>query len=243
MSKIFQVDAGGTLTTSLIAYYKLDESTGSNALDFFSTHTLTDENANTSTQTGKISGARGAFSSTQRIDTGSLFTIGETTAYSESFWLWRNASISTNQDMLCWGSGGGGGYRGYTYFDSGNTLKWLSEKVGGVNELTLDSATTIALQTWTHVMITHSTGGAVFMYINNVQVATGTETTQAATDGPSFDLGSRFNANQLTDGYIDEVGLWSKVLSTQERSDLYNGGAGQTMIDGAGRRKSFPIWI
>jgi hypothetical protein len=35
-------------------------------------------------------------------------------------------------------------------------------------------------------------------------------------------------------GDIDEVGIWSKALSTQEITDLYNGGAGQTMCNGTG---------
>jgi hypothetical protein len=33
-------------------------------------------------------------------------------------------------------------------------------------------------------------------------------------------------------GYMDEVGFWKKILSTQEKADLYNGGAGQTLEEG-----------
>lgn len=32
-------------------------------------------------------------------------------------------------------------------------------------------------------------------------------------------------------GYMDEVGIWSKVLSSTEISDLYNGGNGNTMME------------
>jgi len=32
----------------------------------------------------------------------------------------------------------------------------------------------------------------------------------------------------------DKIGIWSKALSTQEISDLYNGGAGNTMMYNTG---------
>src|SRR5262249_43667119 len=39
------------------------------------------------------------------------------------------------------------------------------------------------------------------------------------------------NANySFTYGAIDELGYWMKVLSSQELADLYDGGAGQTMV-------------
>ena len=44
------------------------------------------------------------------------------------------------------------------------------------------------------------------------------------------------NANEygeIFNGLVDEVGVWSKVLSVQEIADLYNSGSGQTMTGGS----------
>lgn len=40
-------------------------------------------------------------------------------------------------------------------------------------------------------------------------------------------------AAQFLSGAVDEVGIWDKVLSSQEISDLYNGGSGQTLLTGS----------
>jgi hypothetical protein len=58
-----------------------------------------------------------------------------------------------------------------------------------------------------------------------------------------FQLSGRGGAANLWAGYLDEVGIWSKVLSTNEITDLYNGGAGQTMCDGTGGPKCRKIII
>jgi hypothetical protein len=53
------------------------------------------------------------------------------------------------------------------------------------------------------------------------------------TTGGSKEIGTDLSIAYMN-GDIDEFGIWSKALSTNEISDLYNGGAGQTMCNGTG---------
>jgi hypothetical protein len=41
-------------------------------------------------------------------------------------------------------------------------------------------------------------------------------------------IGARADGNTAFDGRIDEVGIWSRVLTASERTQLYNGGSGIT---------------
>jgi hypothetical protein len=66
-----------------------------------------------------------------------------------------------------------------------------------------------------------------------VVVNAGTPVTAAAASGvhadtADFRIGSRqfVGFEAYFDGIIDEVGFWRRVLTSQERTDLYNGGAG-----------------
>ena len=64
-----------------------------------------------------------------------------------------------------------------------------------------------------------------------IAVDEGTPVTIAWTSGGrdstgAFYIGNSADTFSAFDGVIDEVGLWSKVLSATEITDLYNSGAG-----------------
>lgn len=83
----------------------------------------------------------------------------------------------------------------------------------------------ITTATWYHVVAWHDTGNTLGIAVNltadTVSYASGVR----SGSGP-FVIGAISNgAGGFLDGRVDETGFWKKVLTAQERSDLYNSGA------------------
>jgi hypothetical protein len=65
---------------------------------------------------------------------------------------------------------------------------------------------------------------------SGIAINAGTPDTASATAGDldandAIQIGAT-NTGSFFDGIIDEVGVWTRVLTSQERTDLYNGGSG-----------------
>ena len=87
---------------------------------------------------------------------------------------------------------------------------------------------------WSLIIAWHDSVGDTI----NIQENNGSVTSTAFSAGvfdstAEFRLGTRGDLIQFWDGRIDEVGCWKKVLTSQERTNLYNGGSGNT-YDSAG---------
>ena len=80
--------------------------------------------------------------------------------------------------------------------------------------------------TWYHLVMTYN-GTTVEIFKNGSSVGTGTPTLNTAASS-TFTIGHDNGtwAGGGSSGNIDELGVWSRVLSGTEISDLYNGGAG-----------------
>ena len=115
----------------------------------------------------------------------------------------------------------------------------LENQTTGAGQAALGSSNNvITINTWNHVVyVYNSSTGFLDGYVNNTNVihvsrggnqSYGADNNQAAIGAY---LQSGVYSSGGFNGYIDEVGFWSKALSTQEITDLYNGGAGQTMVN------------
>lgn len=90
---------------------------------------------------------------------------------------------------------------------------------------------------FTHIMVTHSSLGVANLYINNVLIKTGTFA-QIAIDASESDViyvgnttsGPYYNSN--IHGYIKDLRIFKKVISSIERTILYNSGSFTTNILG-----------
>jgi hypothetical protein len=216
MAKVFQVDTGGTLTTGLVAYYKEEDAT-----DFWGTNNGTDVGSPTYTS-GKINSAL-TLDGTQ-YQTVPNGVVNWTGNFSIAFWFKRN---------------------------SGTQFQLIGSQIGGTQGFTIDygvnggagnlSFTTLARananyawtpdSNWHFIVATYSTTAGLKLYLDNSLVATN-GTLGIGNTGIAIGHGTRYNLNDFKlNGQLDEIGYWSKVLSTQEISDLYNNGNGQTMIE------------
>jgi hypothetical protein len=214
-SKVFQVNtlSGGSLTTSLVSYWAMEGNSG----DFFGTNYGTDTSVSYSTSYGKV--AQGASFSSSLITTG---TSGfSATNFSVSMWF-RPTSTSGSWGLFDTHPTTAGALRIY---EDASTPNQISYNIAGYTGQTITYPLTNG--TWYHFVYTLSGGNVTNLYINGV--SSGAFTNGGSAVISTFTIGT-VNGTLYSAGAIDEVGVWSKVLSTNEISDLYNGGAGQTMV-------------
>lgn len=207
------------LTTGLIAYYKLDESSG-NAVDSFGGNTMT--NTSVTYTTGKINNGAtmGGVASARLASAAAGFD--DLTESTYAGWI----KITTNQanNFL------------FTKND-----KWTRLNVGGTLEgnwgtttVSASAITNNALSTgtWYHIVYTYSNSGdrKIHIYINGTEATYGTDT--AATGTLNSDAASDFYLGNYTGnatpfaGMLDEAGVWNRVLSQLEITSLYASGYG-----------------
>ena len=207
-----------SLLTNIERYYKLD----GNGTESVSAQNGVDTNSNLVWVSGKIN---------QGVD----FTGGNTsrelvapgldlvTDLTISFWVYVKGS-SFYGPVVCNMVGGGGATTNYNVMQVGQNIQLF-----GKNDSTYGSGTgTLSLNTWYHVVITRTTGGTATYYVNGSSVNSGSGQVPFSTPTASLRIGHRQDHYNVFDGIIDELGIWSRVLSGTEITDLYNAGAGFT---------------
>lgn len=242
MAKRFQVDTGGTLTTSLLGYWKLDETSGG-VLDFYSTNNGTVAGNPTQGASGKIQYAITFDGTGDYVDFGTGFAnFGKTSAFSASFWLKTSTGGATYFSKRQATSP----FPGWVILDdvdgvsaNGRLSVRMIGGAGGSNELRVYTSTDdLTLDgSYHHIVMTYSgsdTAAGIKTYIDgsaNTHTVSINGFGGTMTGTGSVNLGGERNGSGLMTGSVDEVGIWSKVLSTTEVADLYNGGNGQTMVE------------
>lgn len=209
------------LTDNLVSYWKLDEASGNRA-DSHGSATLTDNNT-VGSATGKINnGADFEFDNAEHLSN-AAFAAG--TACSVSAWVKFEA------------------VRGYTpvlhikdgsnhmpYFAPNNALRFCCylQTTGG--QISVDEAsggTELQAATDYHAVLTYDNATGIRIYINGSlerQGSTGQGNMVSAT--AALAIGFEIGTGRYFDGVIDEVGFWSRALTSDEVTELYNGGNG-----------------
>lgn len=143
-----------------------------------------------------------------------------TSSFSYSAWIYKTKS---GQAFIFQNGGSNygcsmcvtsGGYLGLFY--GGGSFVRGSTSAGFIN-----------LNTWYHCVVTYDGAGNLSFYSNNNSAGT---FSISWTDGPGTAdawIGSFLGASNYFGGIIDEVGVWDRVLSASEVTELYNSGAGK----------------
>ena len=208
-----------SLLSGLVSYYKLDESSG-NATDTVSGYTGANTSITYST-TGKINTCysyNGSSSKTVVTDTDALDL---TTAGGFSCWIYPlsrsyNYIISKMND-----SSNTNGY--YLGLFSGYAQLLLAT---GSNSSYLNSTSLVTLSAWHHVVATWNSTTA-YIYLNgsgnsgSITYTPISSTYNLQIGSPVTDTGGYFS------GYIDEVGIWNRLITSDEAATLYNSGSGK----------------
>jgi len=243
----FTIDTNGTLQQNLISYWRLDETSAGTAAvarnDSFSTNHLTDNNTVTSA-TGKRNDA-GSFEadndeylSCTDASCGGTSKLDFDTNPQLSVSAWFKTSTAGTQKVIANKKDQLGTSAGYAlYLASTNAVGCV---VGdGTNWVSKTSAaTTYADGAWHHAVCLfnlNSSADTLTLYVDGTADPGGTEDTSSVTGSlnttDDFRIGTQGTGSGGTsdfDGQIDEVGVWRKIISSQEITDLYNSDNGST---------------
>lgn len=213
------------ITDNIVAYWKLDESSG-NATDATGNgFTLTNTNT-VSYSTGLINnGANfGATSNSNKALTtaNNLGIDGGNVTIS----AWYNPAGTSNRTILGCGSVTSQVlyYMQYTGSAGTHVLELHRWKVPGSDIKISSIAVTAGV--WNHIVLTYD-GSTLAGYLNNSAIS-GTSTSGSGTSGltSQTSLGGYSQLSSFAPGIVDEVGVWSRVLSAGEVSTIYNAGVG-----------------
>ena len=220
----FQKVSASTLTTGLISYWNLDETSATRA-DSVSGNTLTN-NIAVGSVVGKVGNAvnfTGINQYLNKTDNASLRTNG--TDFTISFWVYLNST--TPQFIMTKAQATNVGEWG-VYYD-GSHFRFVTYSPTSTYDVSATSFGSPSLHTWYFVTVTHDSAAHTnSIQINNGTVDTLTGALESTNSTGGFLVGINFTGLFTFNGYIDEIGFWKKKLSVGEVSTLYNSGNGIT---------------
>ncbi len=221
--------SGVALTDNLISYWKLDEASG-NAVDANSTNNLTAANAPGST-TGILGNARTfVAASTQyftKADNADLST-GDID-FTIQAWVKLTSKSAAMAFVGKWGSVSNNEFLLY-YDNSGDRFNFIVTPLGvgaGAAGVTANNFGSPPLNTWIHLIAKHDSVNNVL----SITVNDGTPDTNSYAAGvfdgtDPFEFGRTSDGGAYLNGVLDEVGLWKRILTGPEVTQLYGSGGG-----------------
>ncbi len=239
-SKVARVDVfSGSISQDLVAHLKFDDD-------------LTDDsgNGNNGSQVGSTSFVPGQIgSSALRFSTapdGSSYNyvslgtpadlnFGMTNNFSVSFWT-KFTTWTDDPPFISNKSWNSGGNQGWVIATAGDgRLQWNLAGPPGDRQDFDGSAGTLSDGNWHHVAVTFNRSGNTISYIDGIPVdASPINASDNNVDTPA---GLATNIGQdgtgqytdngsagFTDGTVDDVGIWSRILTPKEVSAIYSAG-------------------
>ena len=143
------------------------------------------------------------------------------TTMSVSFWIYIDATVSSDQ-VVCElqdGSGGSAGQDGYgIYFTATGGGKLYMQTLNSNSNHTRSNAA-ISSSQWVHIAAVWNSGTRTFYVDNVAQTTGGTEANYLTMDANT--IGSRASG-EFFDGYIDQFRIFPSALTTDQVTELYN---------------------
>lgn len=200
------------LTDNLVAYYKLDESSG-NASDSVGSATLT--NTSVTYGTGKINNGA-VFNGSANLSSVSQagFSLSTMTM---AVWFKENTTSGTQRNLIQNTKTSNGGNVDLAIAGNGNIKATIYRSSPFLAYDLLSTGKNYYDDAW-HLAIVTYDSGSLKVYVDDVEVASGSTT--AITVGNFLTVGNGWI------GAEDEVAIWSRALTSDERTALYNSGAG-----------------
>ena len=225
--------------SSLEAYWKLEESAGTR-YDFADNVNLTDINTVDSSVAIVGSGAHFTRANSETLEAAdSTFLNFGDEDFTISFWASLDTKPGNAQTMVS-------KFRppdNRQYFvdftvGGGERFRFLvdSDGTSGTTIAFADSLGTPAANTLYFFVVWHdSVANTINIQIDNGGIDSAAHTGGAFQGIAKFALGSYQDSGgsptEFLNGIVDEVGVWSRLLSTAEKTALYNSGAGENIDD------------
>jgi len=211
-------------TDNIVSYYKLDGTSG-DVVDSAGSNTGTNNGADRGA-TGKISNAFD-FERTDN-DTVDLTNFDVGASFTISFWWKPESIVSYNFIITKWYDSGN--QRAFQIGSNSDGDLFVQVSTNGSDSPAYFSSPVFSAGNWYHVVLTYdAVGEALEGWVNNSSVL---EQTPSAIYQSSAKVlignNQNYYENGWTDGIVDEVGIWSRVLTDTEIGELYNSGNGLT---------------
>jgi hypothetical protein len=212
----------------LLAYWDMDETSGDRA-DSHASYTLTDKNtvqSATATNGSKSAAAASFVAANSERLSGTAVDISATTGMTVSFWV-------------KWPSGGSYGQGVFTHDDVGANRCWTFDMPSAteIDFYVFDSdsghsksdKSALSADTWYHVVGWYDPADKKSkITVNGVAGNDGTALSNGPKQGPSQGINvGGYNASPYFGGNVDEIAIWNRVLTADERTALYAAGAGK----------------
>lgn len=222
-----------TLNTGLTAYWKMDEASGTRVDSGSNGQDLTDTTTVPST-TGKISNG-GAF----EFDDGEHLTHTDSPTLSVSdqdftFVCWVNmeSKPAFNGGIISKEGAGDANNDEYGLYWNATSDRF-EISAGNGSAATIVTANTFgapSTATWYMLIFGYEAAtDTLFISVNNGTADTGSLNPGPFNSNGDFLLGGRtFQPLFAFDGVIDEVGFWKRLLTSGEKTEIYNSGSGKT---------------
>ena len=227
---------GGGLSRGLLAYYRLDATSGVryNRGTTGGGINLTDNNTVGST-TGAVAihGNPAVAASFVRgnseylsLSTPSVLNAGGAD-FSISLWFNIYSSLeNTNQNILgVWGGSGSLSYRLY-YNGADKKIYWQTSP-NGTSNTTVASAP-VSSDTFYNTMLVHDNSSGSEAYLNGSTMGTGGSII-SSEPSTAFIIGGIAAGSDYFNGSIDDFALWNRQITSDEISQVYNSGSGKVL--------------
>jgi hypothetical protein len=212
--KAFRGGGGSPSTTNLLAYWGLSNLADSHTGGYDLTSTsVTFGDANTPPNPDAA-----------QFDTGISLSATDAelplTTGAQTFAAWvRSTNLTSNQDiMTCWDTVGDRAFL-LRFVGSSNKLNFRISSTGSDN-ITIDSSTSLVVNTWTHVCAVFVPSTSITIYIDGVSDASNTTSIPASINDSSDDfvMGNRLvgGTSNFWSGQLDEACIFDKALSDDE---------------------------
>lgn len=221
-----------TLLTGIVASWTLDEQTGNRA-DSVGSNTLVDNNS-VGVEAGKVGNAAKLVAA--NLEYFSLADNNNISFGDEDFtisaWVLLETKAASGTIVSKWYTTTSNREYDLQYRQAVDRFAFVVSSDGaGAGSVTVEAADNLgspAVQTWYFVVGWHDSVNNTL----NIQVDDGTVDSAAYSAGvhdgvATLGIGALpQNAADYLDGRVDDVNIWGKVLTTAERTELYNGGRG-----------------
>jgi hypothetical protein len=144
------------------------------------------------------------------------FTFNPSSSFTISFWYNRN-NTTANGVLIMNATNAAGNF--IWIFQAGPTNSQYGTNKQQSSWIWAQTASTTSA--WTHIVCVYN-AGAMTLYKNNVQVATGTYTHTNVTSANLPLYVGRGIGGDYYNGKMDDIGIWNRALTVCEINDLYN---------------------
>ncbi len=218
------LDTGNFLLgDDLASFWRFDEGTGTTAYDssqFRNNGTLVN------TPTWAVGVSKGRCLSfdgvNERVNCGSAILNSDNQDFSVSLWAYRNEN--TYEGLVAKDPGGGANRNWFLMGFTNNNIKIVVWETDGNDVLRYSAANSFPLSTWTHIgLVVDCTNHKLYSIINGIRTdITGAWDGTSKNEVIDLTIGWNYNNTYAFNGKIDEVRVYSRALSQNDITYLYN---------------------